>query len=71
MKLNNIKVYLSAAAFAFAVGTTSCVGDLDVTPINPQQTMTLDQDALLNKIYASFCLTGQTGPAGQGDVPGD
>ena len=52
MKLNNIKVYLSAAAFALAVGTTSCVGDLDVDPINPQQTMTLDQDALLNKIYA-------------------
>ena len=71
MKLNNIKVYLSAAAFALAVGTTSCVGDLDVDPINPQQTMTLDQDALLNKIYASFCLTGQTGPSGNGDVPGD
>lgn len=71
MKFNRIKSYIPAAAMALAVGMTSCVGDLDVTPINPQQTMTYDQDALFNKIYASFSLTGQTGPSGNQDVPGD
>ena len=50
------------------MSTTSCVGDLDVTPINPQQTMDLNGDALFNKIYASFSLTGQTGPNGSGDL---
>lgn len=71
MKFNRIKSYIPAAAMALAVGMTSCVGDLDVTPINPQQTMTYDQEALFNKIYASFSLTGQTGPSGNPDVPGD
>lgn len=68
MKLNYIKKFIPAVALTLTIGTTSCVGDLDVTPINPQQTMTLDQDALFNKIYASFCLTGQTGPSGSGDI---
>ena len=54
-----------------AGGLTACTNDLNVTPINPQQTMEYNQDAVFNKIYASFCLTGQTGPAGNGDVPGD
>lgn len=68
MKCNTIKSFIPAVALALTIGLTSCVGDLDVTPINPQQTMTLDQDALFNKIYASFCLTGQTGASGNGDI---
>jgi hypothetical protein len=48
--------------------TTSCVKDLDVDPINPQQTMEADYDALFNKIYASFALTGQEGPHGNKDL---
>lgn len=68
MKFNKIKAFISAAGLVLLVGTTSCVGDLDVTPINPQQTMEADYDALFNKVYASFALTGQTGPAGSGDV---
>lgn len=70
MKLNIKKSLLSAAVVSLAMGavSTSCVGDLDVTPINPQQTLTIDTDALLNKIYASFCLTGQTGGAGNQDI---
>ncbi len=68
MKLSKIKSYIPAAALVLALGATSCVNDLDVDPINPQQTMTYDGDALFNKIYASFCLTGQSGGAGNGDV---
>ncbi len=68
MKLDMIKAYVPALALALALGMTSCVNDLDVDPINPQQTMELDNDALFNKIYASFSLTGQQGPSDQGDV---
>ncbi len=66
----NIKKY--AALMACAMGLTltpSCVGDLDVDPINPQQNQKLDKDALFNKLYATFCLTGQQGNAGQPDIP--
>ena len=73
MKVYIKKSILSAALGLMAVGgmTTSCVGDLDVTPINPQQTMELDEDAFFNKIYASFSLTGQNGGAGNGDIPAE
>ncbi len=71
MKISIKKSFLSATIVAMAVGgtLTSCVGDLDVTPINPQQTLVLDEDALFNKIYASFALTGQAGGSGNGDIP--
>lgn len=68
MKINIFKTIIPAAAMVLTMSTTSCVGDLDVTPINPQQTMDLNGDALFNKIYASFSLTGQTGPNGSGDL---
>ena len=68
MKINILKTIIPAAALALTMSTTSCVGDLDVTPINPQQTMDLNADALFNKIYASFSLTGQTGPNGNPDI---
>ncbi|MBR1666945.1 MAG: RagB/SusD family nutrient uptake outer membrane protein [Bacteroidaceae bacterium] len=73
MKFNIKKSILSAAVVTMAVGgvTTSCTGDLDVNPINPQQTLVLDEDALFNKLYASFSLTGQTGGAGNGDIPAE
>ena len=70
MNLNNITSLISAALLLVAAGTftTSCVKDLDVDPINPQQTMEADYDALFNKIYASFALTGQEGPHGNKDL---
>lgn len=66
--MNILKKIIPAAALTLTLGMTSCVGDLDVDPINPQQTMELDGDALFNKIYASFSLTGQSGPSGNGDI---
>ncbi len=68
MKMNILKKIAPAAALALTMSMTSCVGDLDVNPINPQQTMELNSDALFNKIYASFSLTGQSGPSGNGDI---
>lgn len=69
MKLYRIKSIIPAAAFVLSMGfMTSCVNDLHVDNINPQQTSELDADALLNKIYSSFVLTGQVGPDGAGDI---
>lgn len=74
MKTKNIfKLTLSALALVMA----SCVGDLDVKPIDPNVT-TSDKvydspEAYkqgLAKLYAAFILTGQQGPAGQPDVGG-
>lgn len=71
MKFNKSKWIAPFAALLLMTGASSCVGDLDVTPINPQQTLVLDPDALFNKIYASFSLTGQTGPDGNKDIDMD
>lgn len=69
MKKMKIKGYAASLATILGLSLTSCVGDLDVTPINPQSTQTVDDDALFNKLYATFCLTGQQGNAGQPDIP--
>ncbi len=70
MILNKIKSYIPVAVAVLTMGalTTSCTNDLNVENINPKQTSQLDQDALLNKIYSSFVLTGQTGPDGNKDI---
>jgi hypothetical protein len=49
---------------------TSCIGDLDVDPIDPSVTQEFDQDAVFAKIYATLALTGQAGPDGNGDLDG-
>ncbi len=51
-----------------SINTTSCVGDLDVTPIDPNMDITFDQDANFAKIYSGLALTGNQGPAGQPDI---
>jgi len=70
MIFKKIKSYIPVAVALLALGgmTIACTGDLDVENINPKQTSTLDADALLNKIYSSFVLTGQTGPDGNKDI---
>lgn len=59
------------------VGFTSCHDDLDLKPIDDNSFTSLDvyKDAnsaksALAKLYAGLALTGQQGPAGQGDVAG-
>lgn len=69
MKILKFKYIASAAVIALSsLGITSCVGDLDVDNINPQQVSELDTEALFNKVYANMVLTGQVGPDGSGDL---
>lgn len=68
---------ISAIAAMSSLLMISCIGDLDVTPIDPNittssnvYTTTASYKAGLAKLYAAFALTGQQGPAGAGDVGG-
>ncbi|MBO8440673.1 MAG: RagB/SusD family nutrient uptake outer membrane protein [bacterium] len=49
---------------------TSCVEDLNVESINPNQSSKIDVDALFTKIYNTLGTTGQRGPDGSPDVAG-
>ncbi len=66
--MKRINIIFSLAIVLLAMVVSGCVGDLNVEPINPQQTMVYDGDAIFNKIYASFSLTGQVGPSDNGDI---
>lgn len=69
MTISKFKNIIPATAVAIAsLGLTACVGDLDVDNINPQKVAVNDLDATFTKIYANMVLTGQTGPAGDGDI---
>ena len=71
------KSYLYLIASVVALGLTSCVNDLDVKPIDPNLVTSADvydsPEAYkqgLAKLYATFALSGQQGPAGQPDIAG-
>ena len=68
MKLN-IKNIILCSSIALAIGLSSCVDDLNVTPINPQVQQEFDQQAVFTKIYATLGFTGMRGPDGNGDLP--
>jgi hypothetical protein len=70
MNTKILKSVLFAFSLVFIGNLTSCVGDLDVTPIDPSVTQEFNQDGVFAKIYATMALTGQEGPAGKGDVQG-
>lgn len=67
-----IKNILPAAALTLALGMTSCSGDLDVTPIDPnlQTGDVISSDALLNKCYANIAVAGNGGANGDCDIDG-
>lgn len=74
-----MKKYLkiSLTALILAVITASCIKDLDVTPIDENLTTSANvydsPEAYLQglaKLYASFALSGQQGPAGNPDIAG-
>lgn len=64
MKLNHI--LLSGAIVALGL----CACSLDRVPQDPKVSTEFNQDATFTKVYATFALTGQQGPAGDGDVAG-
>lgn len=75
MKIISNKISITATTCMLLM--MSCVGDLDVAPIDTNittsanvYTTTESYKAGLAKLYAAFALTGQEGPAGAGDVGG-
>lgn len=75
MKLKNIKIY--AASLILTMGLSSCLDDLDQTPIDPDAFTEINafQDEAnakksLAKLYAALALTGQKGPDGAADISG-
>ena len=69
MNVRHNKIIITILSVVF-IGLSSCVNDLNVTPIDPSTITTFDQDAVFAKVYASLALTGQQGPAGKGDLAG-
>ena len=63
-----MRYILPTAMMAFVVLFTSCVKDLEVKNINPQQLSDFNEDYIFNKIYSNLVLTGQTGPNGDSDL---
>ena len=59
-----IKSLLPAAALALSLGLSSCVGDLNVKPIDPKTNMTVTPDNLFNKCYANMAVAGNGGANG-------
>lgn len=71
MNLRYFKQIVPAAAIMLiGAGLSSCTGDLDVTPIDPSSTMTVDEPALYAKCYATMALAGNTGADGDCDIDG-
>ena len=67
MKLNK-NFYIYILSLVFGLSLTSCVKDLDIQPIDPSVVQTFNQDEVFGKVYASWALTGQQGPAGKNDI---
>lgn len=63
-----LKYILPAAMLVSATVLTSCVKDLEVDNINPQEVSDFNEDYIFNKIYGNLVLTGQTGPNGDSDL---
>lgn len=61
---------IAAAALAVSVAATSCVRDLDVTPIDPNLALLDDPDYLFNKCYATLAMAGNSDVDGDCDVDG-
>lgn len=70
MNFKYLKTLLPTAAVALSLGLTSCVGDLDVTPIDPSTNMESDAASLFNKCYANMAVAGQGGANGDCDIEG-
>ena len=63
-----LKYILSAALMFCATTFTSCVKDLEVENINPQEVSDFNVDYIFNKIYGNLVVTGQVGPNGDSDL---
>lgn len=64
--MKNVTKYL--LLLVAGVAMTACVQDLNQTPIDKNSTTSFNQDACFTKCYQTLALTGQEGPAGDGDI---
>ena len=64
------KTILPAATLLLSMGLSSCIGDLDVTPIDPNKNTNPKSDQLFTKCYADLALASQSGPDGDCDIDG-
>jgi len=55
-------IFPTAALMFCAAGLSSCVGDLDVYPIDPNSNVELNPARLYNMCYANFAIEGLNGP---------
>lgn len=58
----------TAVAGILCLGMASCADELNINSIDPKTSTTYDPVQLLAKQYATLGLTGQSGPAGNGDM---
>jgi polygalacturonase len=65
-----IKNIVPATFMMLALGRTSCIGDLDVDPIDPNIDTNVDLNGLFNKCYANMALAGNGGANGDCDIDG-
>lgn len=71
MKTKYTKQLFSAALIAvLSSGVTSCINDLDISPIDPQTGGSFDQQGVFVKGYAMLGVTGQKGIDGSPDLDG-
>jgi hypothetical protein len=73
MKNNKLKIVIAAVCSVFIM--VSCSKQLDLLPKNDVTSNTVYKNAAgykqaFAKVYASFALTGNNGPAGNGDIQG-
>ena len=61
----------AAAALLLSTGLSSCVGDLDVTPRDPNISLEYDAEGLFNKCYSVFGLEGNGGGGSMDIVAND
>lgn len=61
----NLSKYIVAASVA--LGMTSCIGDLDLKPNDPNYGSSTDFKAVLAKCYSGIAVSGQSGP-GSSDI---
>ena len=69
--------YLLGGSLVLSMAFTSCLGDLDLQPIDDNVIQLSDfkdnpqyYTQLLAKVYAGLAVSGQEGPAGQPDIQG-
>ena len=75
--MKNIKNYISTFALAVGLSFSSCVNDLDVTPIDPSMntsdkalTTAEDFKSFLAQCYVGFSTSGYLGPNGDPSISG-